>query len=352
MKISIQTKVLTTAILLILLTTISISVAYYILRQQEARQESQQKIEIALDLTLNDLEQRHWDVRTQMKNFLAHNQTLHEAAQGYNADPERLHSGPFLLAYFQPSVEQLKDLGAAIWADRLLLYGADKRLLLVYQRTLQQAHVGGYLITQNGADTFFPMDDSSDVSLMLLGAAQSDIPEQPLPAGIPPQFNGVLPLMITTQEFREGRRLGFRVTAPLFREQKVIGVVVGEIFYTQQMVETYARLSKTEVNLFAENAMSLGTLQSYDRLPPESIDQMIPCQQIQRQAERHVLSVTIDRQEYYQGQCTFTDTEGATIGAITINLSQRIEKEAMHRTVAAIMTIALVTIEGSCRTGE
>ena len=57
MQASIQTKLLALCILLVLLATVSISVAYYTLTRQDKRRESQQRIQIAFEIIAN-LEQK------------------------------------------------------------------------------------------------------------------------------------------------------------------------------------------------------------------------------------------------------------------------------------------------------
>ena len=51
-KLSIQTKLLALCILLVFLTTVSISAAYYTLTRQDKHRESRQRIRIAFDIIL------------------------------------------------------------------------------------------------------------------------------------------------------------------------------------------------------------------------------------------------------------------------------------------------------------
>ena len=76
------------------------------------------------------------------------------------------------------------------------------------------------------------------------------IPDSPLPPSVSPAYPGEIPKELSIEPFRDDQKLGVRVHLPVFQEEAIMGVLVGEIFYTQDAIERYAALSKTDINIF------------------------------------------------------------------------------------------------------
>jgi hypothetical protein len=244
MKASIQTKLLMLCIFLVLLTTISISTTYYVLTKRDKHRESQQRIKIAFDIIFHDLDNRLNTNIVRFDDFLREDATIQGLVQLYNRDAKQMGSISFLGA-LSGVTNQLRRFGRGVSIDQLTLYGGDQRLLGVYQRTEAEETVGMYLITQTGNDTYVSSDAASKIVTL------EDVPEVPLPAGIAASYAGEIPDAITGSVVRKGELIGIRIVAPLQYLKKKAGVLVGETFYTQAMVEQYASLSGTAINFFA-----------------------------------------------------------------------------------------------------
>ena len=98
----------------------------------------------------------------------------------------------------------------------------------------------------------------------------------------------------------------------------------------------------------SESSFSVGTLSAYTSLAQEASDQMLACEDILTDTQEiEISSITLDAQDYYQGQCGFESIQGIR-GAITANLSREIEKQKIGTILnAAFMLLLLITL-GSC----
>jgi hypothetical protein len=327
MKRSIQTKLLALCILLVLLTAISISATYYWLTKHDKHRESQQRIQIAFDIMLNDFTERMQTATAKWKELLARDTTFAMTPSLYNEDETKIANASFISAFLVSLASELKELGQTFSADRVAVYAANKRLLVFSQRDANQEIPGGYVGSQTGQDTYLNMDDPNRVSTFLV-VERNPIPDAPLPSGMTPVYAGEVPEHITTSLFQEGQTLGFRIVAPLYQDKSPAGVLVCDIGYTQSMLERYASLSKTAINLFAGRQWSIGTLPAQTQLEPDALNQMTACEDIHSKTD--VIAVMFDNQKYYQGRCALKVAQ-EVIGAITVSLSQDIEKQATQK---------------------
>ena len=351
MNISIRTKLLILCIVLVLMITAGISATYYVLTKQDKQRESRQRIRIAFDIILNDFTKRINTYTASVHRFLNENITLLWATYTYGLDDSEEGTILFLFDHFNEVSEELKQFGRVALADRVMLYGANKRLLAVYQRLGDQETKGGYLVSDEEGSRYLPLDDLSiqaEITFrrnnLAINAINKPFPETPLPSGVRANYEGEIPDDITTNLFREGQQLGIRIVAPIYRREDKMGILVGEVFYTQEMVDEYASLSKTEINLFAENQLSIGTLHEQILLRVESLEQAVLCQDILNSHQSIEISpVTLGKQDYYQGQCAFRNAQ-STVGAITVSLSQEIEKREIGKMVQTVFTISGIGI--------
>ncbi len=342
MKFSIATKFLALCVFLVVLTTTGISTTYYWLTKQDKHRESRQRIRIAFDIILDDFVNRRDTYTRRLEEFLEENVPLSRATYFYSRDESQMNSMEFILIQFSRVADDLKKFGRSILANRLSLYGINKRLLLVYQRHEDQEGVGVYRISNTGDDSYLSLNNPSERSRILFG--NQPIPNVPLPLGIAAKFEGDIPETISADLVNDGQRFILRIIAPVYHRESVTGVLVCEVFSTQSLVERYASLSKTAVNLFAGNQFSVGTLLAQTQFAPERQEKIVSCEALLTQgAELDIFSVTFNGQDYYQGQCVVQGDE-AIIGAITVSLSQHIEKQEIRKILTAVLTISGVVI--------
>jgi methyl-accepting chemotaxis protein len=345
MKTSIQTKLLIMCIFLVFLTAAGISITYYILARQDKQRESRQRIRIAFDIILDDMTDRLNVYTRQFDEFLRQNSTTHWTTHGYNKNKEQITSLEFVISYLSNLAQDFKNFGYISAIDHLLLYTTDNRLLLAYNRHAEQDAVGAYLISGTGENTYFPIGDTAAISSMMLN--ETSIPDHPLPEGISPVYERAIPGTISSEIVHDGRKLLFRITAPVYHQEDVTGVIVGEVFFTQDDVDQYASLSKTDINLFAGSYLSVGTLAAQTELEPETLSQKIFCNRLLNTESNELIemiSLIFDNHQYYQSQCVLTNALGEHSGAITVSLSQELEKQGIKRTVTVVLMISGIAI--------
>ena len=302
MQASIKTKLLLMCILLVLVTTLSISIAYYFLAKQEKHLESQQRLQIALEIVLDDLNRQSQFYTQKIAEYLHRDETFPTVVSMYLQDRNPLERNiglrPFLIS-------QLAGLKHVASVDRLALYLADGQILAEYPEMAEESGT------------------------------------QPQKTRIPSED---IPKEVFADLFREGRKLGFRVIAPFFRDKEMAGMLVIEVFLTQETLEHYRSLSKTEVNFFAGEHFSLGTLSAQTSLESAWFTQRISCDTLSTDKARiDPVSVRFDGHDYYQDGCVLQGAQ-ETLGAISVSLSQAIEKRAIQKIFTTISIIAGVGI--------
>ena len=345
MKISIRTRLLVMCILLVLLTTAGISITYYTLTRKDKQRESRERIQIAFDIMLDDLANRLQADQQRFEVFLSADQTLRFQSYMFSHDKNLLNfvDGVLLkrssIGRLQEAAEELKKFGYIVAADQLILYGADKRLLALYQSHEQQETWGGYVISGTGNATYLPMDGSVDLTAITTGAT---VPDVPLPSGIDAFYEAEIPDAISASLFSEGQKLGFRITAPVYNLGEKTGVLVGEVLYTQSTMERYALLSKTDINLFAGNHFSVGTLPAQKNLELAPGDPpLVACENLSDRGETiDLFPLTFNEQDYYQGQCALKNAQNIPIGAVTVSLSQEIETREIRKILTTVVIIS------------
>jgi PAS domain S-box-containing protein len=351
MKMSVRTKFLMLCILLVLMITVGISATYYVLTRQDKQRESQQRIQIAFDIILNDFTKRITTYTTSVQRFLNENITLLWATYSYSLDDSEHGTIRFLFDNFRDVAGELQQFGRVALADRVMLYGANKRLLVLYQRIDDKEQQGGYFVSEREGGRYLPMDDlSTQAELtfrrnnLAIHAINRPFPDIPLPPGVKAEYAADFPRAITITLFRERQQLGIRFEAPIYRRDSIMGLLVGEVFYTQDMVGEYASLSQTDINFFAGDLFSIGTLPEQLSLSREVLAQSVSCQDIHDHLQYIELSsVTFGHDDYYQGRCAFVNDQDV-VGAITVSLSQAIEKREIGRLLQTVFTIALIGI--------
>ncbi len=328
-------------IFLVLLTTIGISATYYVLTKQDKQRESRQRIRIAFDIVLDDFENRVDTYTRKFGEFLEADVHVQWATHSYNEDKERIGKVSYIMTYLSKAANELKRLGLVVSANRVSLYSQEKQLLAEYQHHDDQEILGIYTLSSTNTPSFLPLNDPSRP---LNSITVSGIPDNPVPPSITVSYEGEIPDSISTTLFSEGQKLSIRIIAPVYRNENKVGVLVSEMLYTQSMAKRYASLSKTAVNLFAGKQLSVGTLPDQTVLEPEAMHQMLSCEDlIARSVEIDVAPFTLNDQDYYQGQCVFKDVRG-TIGAITVSLSQDIEKQEIRNILAAVLAVSVIVM--------
>ncbi len=335
---SIRMKLFVLCIFLVLMSIISVSVPYYTFTKYDKQRESRQRIQVAFEIISDDILHRIQDYSIKIEEFLQQTSTISWVLSLYHTeeDKQTFFSDYANSSYIVRVADALQKFGNLIKPDRLLLYGADKRLLAAYHQEQDQEYVGAYVLTETGHNTYLPATQYNQLLVH-----QEPLPEADLPERVRAEFAGALPDNMVIETFQREKQLGLRVLAPVYREEKQFGVLVSEKSYSQSMADRYAALSYTEINLFAGNRLSIGTLPAQTELEVDALEQCVACDALFRKdLDIDVVPMTVEEQEYYQGLCAFNNAEGDPIGAITVSLSQEIEQQEIAKLLRSVLVVA------------
>lgn len=342
MKISIQAKVFIMCLMLVILSVAGISTTYYVIMKQDKHRESRQRIQIAFDIILNDFHDWLEIYPKRFEEFLRQENTLRRAVHTYNKDSGQLGSSLFVTGHLIRVVEELKKFGNVISINRLSLFGGDKRLLATYYNSDDTEEMGVYVVSESGNDAYLSLVDRAKQADILYGS--QSIPDAPLPPQIAGRYQGDLPESVFSELRSEEGEIRLRVVAPVFYLKKRVGLLIGEILFSQEMIEKYAKLSKTEVNLFAGDLFSVGTLAEQNRLDPGILEKMVPWEDVKNETRRlDISSMVVGEKHYYQGRCAIKNGRGL-VGAIVVNLSQDMEKREIRKISLAVLMISAIVI--------
>ncbi|GAK51129.1 methyl-accepting chemotaxis sensory transducer [Candidatus Moduliflexus flocculans] len=343
MNASIQTKLFALCITLVLITAIGISATYYVQTTQEKHRESQQRIRIAFDIALDDFAHQRDAYLVRFDEFFKTSSGISGTSSIYLQSKEQLFRELTMLnAYFGKTATQMKDFARLISADHLALFAKDGRMLLEYRRQADQEVVGAYVVSSAGKDTFLNLNNVSSPEMMAIWSGNTPIPDAPLPTGFIAQYPGNLPETSSAEFFASDTEIGIRVIMPIKYVGEMTGVLIGEIFFTEKMLQRYAALSKAEMTLFNAEKFKLGTLLFDVKTIANLFDHVPECEEIANH-DLQIVSALVENQTYYQGQCLLKNRDGA-VGTLAVSLSQEIEKQALRKSLIAVVTVSIIVI--------
>ncbi len=337
MQFPIRVKFLAICIGLVLLTTLSLSSAYFLLARQDQQRESRERIQVGFDIIFDGLTNLIETHRSTLVDFLEKDTRLKGAIDLYLQQDDHLTAIRAIAFDLTSLVNEVNTLKDQLHPDRFFIYDPDSRLLVAYQHQAGEEHIGSYVISETGQDTYLPMDDPAIQTTLM---REKKISDAPLPEGVVSHYPGEIPETVLTEEFTDGLRVGVRITVPALYYDRIIGVFVSEVLYTNALFQRYAALSKTEVNVFADSQWSTGTLSAQQELSAADMAALQDCQIRQSGAVNTEIAVaTIEGHDYYQGRCAFMN-RGEMIGAVTVSLSRDIEKQAILNILLVVCAIS------------
>lgn len=339
MKTTLHMKFLVTCIVLVLVTAASLSVAYYEITRRDKQRETRQRMLIAVDILLHEMQAERTAFVERLAQFLQPNTPF--TGQVFMLQKQLQRQNVEMIGtYMEKVADQLRSFGRLTSANRLLLYDAEGELLAVYQQFDGEENSGISLPAQSGGRKYLSLENPLQTTAMLMGTAP--LPDTPLPAGVSAQYAGPLPAEVTTSFTFNAVTPGVQVLAPMSTDDAELGFLVAEIFYGPETVAQAASLSKSDVDIFVKNQWSLGTLPGYTLVDRE--DLTLCSSVMEGEADLHMRELSIRGVEYDQGTCRFTDPAGDAIGLVSVSLSQEIAQQELTR----ILTIVLLIAAGVC----
>lgn len=341
MKLSIKTKVFVLCLFLTLLCVMGISTTFYIFTTRSTYRQSQERIQVAFDIILNDIYHQKHTYPNRFNDFLKQD-TLRRTLFNYQQDKRQIGSSLFITGHLVRVLNELQRFGDLVAINKLLLYAEDGRLIAIYKHVNGEEEMGVFALSENNRDSYLSLTDRALQAQILYGS--QGIPDAPLPEDVDAHYEGELPTSSYTEMFAKQGSVGLRIYAPVNYLNGRVGLLVGEVVYTQEMLEHFSAITKTEVNLFSGTQFSVGTLRSHQKLSEELFNTMHIADDVFKGAEKiPILSTHFDGHSYFQGTCGLTQANNV-IGALSISLSQKIQEQENRRFLVSVLTVAALVL--------
>lgn len=349
---TLQQKFLLLCGLLVVLMAGSTSTTYFVMARKEKQQQSQQRLQVAFDMTLNDIARQAHTFTHGAEAFLKQSQSVQNAVTLYASQILLRRGKPAdqktMLSYLRIVTEEIATFARIVSASRVVLYGIDSSIFAMYQNSDDKETVGLSVLSSSGNQTYLSLNDPILSEQMFTG--NTPIPDRLFPYGVRTHFNGKIPDDIVTQFFNEDNRLGIRAVVPIrSSEGRIVGVMTCDNFYTQEWIEQYARLSQTELNLFIGAGFSIGSFPMQTVLPDYQTTSVPPIsgktffQYKNVQYDISALPVRFGQQEYYQARYQFTD-DHQTIYTLTASVSKEREDREIRKMLGEMLGISSMSM--------
>jgi len=340
-KYSIKLKFLCLSILIVIITTLGISGSYYILTKYDKREETKQHIQIAFDFIYDDINNRLKDSAKEFDEYVKGHYGISETVSAYNTNKHQIKSMIFINTYLRTVAADLKKFGQAVNADEISLYTKDKRLLVTYSNKNGKKTIGGYVVSSEGKNSYLSFEDSPEFRQIFFENKQ--ITYVPLESDVSALYEGEIPDETVSEIFNEQGRLGIRTKSPVYIFGEKLGVLIGNIYISENIINRYANLTRTDVNFFAGDKFSIGTLPQQATLP-NSLTKHLSFHEIIKIKSRkiEIFSLNINDENYYQGLSSIkTNNNNATIA---VSISQQLERQAIKKNMIIIISVSSLFI--------
>ncbi len=330
---------------------------YYYLFTRQLEQASRRQLSATFELIFDDFHTRVRDVFAKTDQFIQtslagpmyvsqlQQQQYHDSVEEWTVREVRK-----LMVPLSSISSELAKFGDLIAAVDIQIYNQDNTLLAVYQQRGEET-VSGLYLPDVFPDELIAMSADADWFTTVMNL--QDIPRQPFPASIAKALQSPMPEKATVALEQDAQRVFMRFRVPILQRETVNGLCLIDVAILQQDVERYARLSKTQVNLFAGDNFSVGTFADYTTVPEaiftqgERLDLLNPPPAPALQ----FAAITIAGQEYYQAAFALTAENDEHIGALVAHFPRAEETRSKRQflvIVAAIVAIfGVVAIFGA-----
>ncbi len=330
-------KILTRIYLLMLLIVLAMSLTYFYLFTKDVQERSQQAITTAFTLVFDDLGNRAEAVSSKLDHFIqtslanpAYMIGMFQEQQAPSQPPTIWYIKK-LMTYLNAITQGMYEFSALTEASQIVLYDARGRLLAMYREQTETPVIGAYLAELRGG-TFVEFRPNDRWYALI--QSLEEIPTARLPDDVPAMFQDAMPeqIQVSLNTFQSQLAIEFRV--PVIDQHAVLGVCVIQLALRQQDVSRYARLSGTEVNLFAGTRFSVGTLPSFAALPKTLAAEAQGIDLFAQTKTSHLpvrfSQMATDGHAYYQGSVV-VGQPNQPVGAVTIHYPRQLEEIQRRR---------------------
>ena len=246
-----------------------------------------------------------------------------------------------LMPYLSSITSNMHEFSALAEASQIVLYDQRGRLLALYRRDADARIIGAYLAELKGG-TFVELRPKDHWPALL--QTLDEIPAARLPEGVSLTFQDAIPEQRQVAFHTLQSRLAIEFRVPISYNKTVLGVCVLHLVIGQEESSRYARLSGTEINLFAGPQFAAGTL-PFATLPKllAADAQMMDVLTLKTPSQ---IPIRFDRVKsgdhaYYQGSVLIGQPH-RPVGAISIYYPRQLEEIQQQRFLWLALGITFV----------
>ncbi len=344
---SLKRKILILVLMLSFLIILAMSGIYYQLFITQIEERSQEQIAMAFTLMLDDIKTRTQELSSKIDRFIRSSLVaplyISQLLQDQYQQVEEWHVREFrrIMPSLNTIASELRQFGELIDASNILLYNRESRLLAFYQQEEEQ-ELGGVYLPQIFDEEFIQLEPGDDWFTQLRDI--NETPSQPLPEMLPLTYDGEVPekMQIALVSFHD--TLALRFLLPIVQRGNTEGICVIHVSIKQQDVEQYARLSGTEMNVFAGDALSVGTLPIYTKISQKERrnHHTIDIHTLAKDFSlKDIAEVSVNGTEYYQGVMVLQN-EQEQIGAVAVFLPRILEEQGRKEFLAVVGSVIVI----------
>ena len=254
-----------------------------------------------------------------------------------------------LLSYLYTIGEESSQFGELIEASQMILYDRTGRLLAVYEQASDQQTAGVYL-PETFEKQLIPIETNAE--WVITFRELEEVPQRTLPQHIPPVYHDAIPESIEAGLSHFEGQLTMKLLVPIVQRDEKLGLCIIQMPIRQKDVERYARLSKTELNIFVGAQWSVGTIPE-GRNIPEAAVQAPDIPHLRHGSglpEPTYSEAVVQDRAYHQGTLVLGAAD-EMLGAITVYLPREIEEQQRRKFFNALkltfLAFAILTALGA-----
>ena len=344
---TLRQKILARMYLLMVLLVSAMSLTYFYLFTKDVQERSQQAITTAFALVFDDVRMRTELIASKLDYFVQTgllNQTYMinlYREQRDQSQPIDLWHVKKLMPYLSSIAFNMREFSEFAEASQIVLYDQRGRLLALYRRNADAPISGAYLEELKGG-TFVELRPKDHWPA--LAQTLDEIPAARLPEGVSLTFQDAIPEQRQVMFHTLQSQLAIEFRVPFSYHDTVLGVCVLHLAIGQEDASRYARLSGTEINLFAGQQLTAGTL-PFAALPksPAADARVMDVLTLNMPSQTPIRfdRVQIGGHAYYQGSVLIGQPH-QPVGAISIYYPRRLEEIQRRRFLWLALGITFV----------
>jgi len=362
---TLRTKIFFRICLVSATVILATSGAYYYIFTNDVRTRSQEHVAMAFDLITHELNARRESanaaidtfVRSALANRLYMLDMLTEQTQAA-APPQTTGDAPpesatlptasvrdvkKSLTYIGQIVNDIADFEQQTGASEVLVYDTRRNLAAFAIEKDGKRLRGGYV----------PTFDANKIVRLAPGdlwfatmQTLAEMPAEPLPENLLTTFQGEIPAAMMVEFGVSKTFVTMQYVTPIWNNENVIGTCVVRLNIQAKDVENFSALSRTHVNIYQGNTLSVGTLPQADKLaesdlvamPALSLADLAASQQF---TGLRISAAALAGESYYQGAVALRSAE-TPVGAIVVSLSRSQEADQKRIFLKMLVGIAIV----------